>query len=381
MKKFALILVAVFLVACAFPVMAENTDAIENTNIAEDTIEWDPIVEIDFEEGIAAGDFYSYFNTYDIDDTNIGVEEDNTFYVGQFPKGLKINYLWDLEEFKLNFDFKGAGTDVEVQNAYKSAVILQHSITGMNFVNEPDNGDEDKTSFMGMSGVGVYMWGSTLEIVVTSNKDGGTAGPANGVGLTGVVDKAADRHFGVYGVSYQFTLPEEKTFDEFRNVDITLKNGIITILVDEALICTVELSQVEAVTTILHENHWNKDLVGLELIDSEEVYRKAVIKDNQGQEVLTVDGAVVMKCGAFVFTNRVAPFGLDNIVVYEEHVDVPVVTQAPATPTPDPTQVPATEVPSTDVPKAEEKGGCGSSSAIAQVMLVLGAALIIKKKK
>lgn len=54
---------------------------------------------------------------------------------------------------------------------------------------------------------------------------------------------------------------------------------------------------------------------------------------------------------------------------------------------PEPTEAPATEVPATEAPEAtkapanEEKGGCGSSSAIAQVMLVLGAALIIKKKK
>ena len=46
------------------------------------------------------------------------------------------------------------------------------------------------------------------------------------------------------------------------------------------------------------------------------------------------------------------------------------------------TEAPATEAPeATKAPVNEEKGGCGSSSAIAQVMLVLGAALIIKKKK
>ncbi|MBE7067014.1 MAG: hypothetical protein E7385_05630 [Ruminococcaceae bacterium] len=57
-------------------------------------------------------------------------------------------------------------------------------------------------------------------------------------------------------------------------------------------------------------------------------------------------------------------------------------TEAPTeAPTEEPTEAPATEVPSTEAPKKDDKGGCGSSSAIAQVMLVLGAALIIKKKK
>ena len=44
------------------------------------------------------------------------------------------------------------------------------------------------------------------------------------------------------------------------------------------------------------------------------------------------------------------------------------------------TEAPATQAPSTAAPKSED-GGCGSSAAVAQVMLVLGAALIIKKKK
>lgn len=55
-------------------------------------------------------------------------------------------------------------------------------------------------------------------------------------------------------------------------------------------------------------------------------------------------------------------------------------TQAPATQAP--TQVPATEAPkATDAPAKEEEGGCGSSMAIAHAMLILGAAVIMKKKK
>ena len=56
----------------------------------------------------------------------------------------------------------------------------------------------------------------------------------------------------------------------------------------------------------------------------------------------------------------------------------PVPTETPKATTA-PTQVPldATRVPAT----TNNDKGCGSSSAVAQVMLVLGAALIIKKKK
>lgn len=69
----------------------------------------------------------------------------------------------------------------------------------------------------------------------------------------------------------------------------------------------------------------------------------------------------------------------------------PAPTQVPSTPTPQITQAPATEIPATEAPSTDaapptaqnkpKSGGCGSSCAIAQVMLVLGVALIIKKKK
>ena len=57
-------------------------------------------------------------------------------------------------------------------------------------------------------------------------------------------------------------------------------------------------------------------------------------------------------------------------------------TATPA-PTEVPTPAPATEAPKATEAPAEEKeeGGCGSSMAIAQIMLVLGAAVVIKKRK
>lgn len=64
----------------------------------------------------------------------------------------------------------------------------------------------------------------------------------------------------------------------------------------------------------------------------------------------------------------------------EAPTDAPEVTDAPQAPTDAPaTQAPgtATQAPTTD----DEKGGCGSSSAVAQVMLILGVAIIIKKRK
>lgn len=57
----------------------------------------------------------------------------------------------------------------------------------------------------------------------------------------------------------------------------------------------------------------------------------------------------------------------------------PSITQAPTTaPTVAPTTAPTTAP--TQAPVSEEKSGCGSSAMVAQIMLVLGASIIIKKK-
>ena len=56
----------------------------------------------------------------------------------------------------------------------------------------------------------------------------------------------------------------------------------------------------------------------------------------------------------------------------------PEITKTPVTPTPSVTTAPTT---APNEKPEENKDGCGSSSAIAQVMLILGAALIIKKRK
>ena len=85
-----------------------------------------------------------------------------------------------------------------------------------------------------------------------------------------------------------------------------------------------------------------------------------------------------------VESNAEWPFNVfGNFLFYYAPEATSVPTEAPATeaPTETPTAAPTenpTQAP-TEAP-AEEKS-CGSSSAIAQVMLILGAALILKKRK
>lgn len=105
------------------------------------------------------------------------------------------------------------------------------------------------------------------------------------------------------------------------------------------------------------------------------------------------DGEYVIE---YVLTDDLINLKLPVISYYDELM--PGATQAPTqepTATPDATQAPTTaptQAPTTapttaptkaptKVPAAEEESGCGSSAMIAQVMLVLGAAVILKKRK
>ena len=69
---------------------------------------------------------------------------------------------------------------------------------------------------------------------------------------------------------------------------------------------------------------------------------------------------------------------VDDILATPAPTATPEVTQAPATNTPDISSAPST-APTQQADN--KKGGCGSSAAIAQILIVLGAALVIKKRK
>lgn len=71
---------------------------------------------------------------------------------------------------------------------------------------------------------------------------------------------------------------------------------------------------------------------------------------------------------------------MDGGLIKKITESIPAHTQAPtAAPTQAPTTAP-TQAPATEAP-AEDEGGCGSSVALAQIMMIMGAALVIKKKR
>lgn len=102
----------------------------------------------------------------------------------------------------------------------------------------------------------------------------------------------------------------------------------------------------------------------------------------------------------FASENKDASFDIEYILFFDnkesalqwdgnfDAIATPVPTEKPVTPTPQatqkPTQKPVTQAPEitnepTDVKK--EKGGCGSSVMLAHAMIIVGAAMIIRRKK
>ncbi len=124
----------------------------------------------------------------------------------------------------------------------------------------------------------------------------------------------------------------------------------------------------------------------------DDFYTKAVIYNAAGEEVASTANAFINTYSNWNLASlNPGILGLDNWAVvpydFDAAIDDPINTTPEPTATPAPTEVP-TPAPATEAPKAtdapaeeKEEGGCGSSMAIAQIMLVLGAAVVIKKRK
>ena len=124
-------------------------------------------------------------------------------------------------------------------------------------------------------------------------------------------------------------------------------------------------------------------------------FTKASILDKEGNEVAaTTTAKVYFESNVSIANISTGDLAVDNwgidprddydMTLNDPIGDAPKPTKVPATAAP--TEAPATsaptQAPATDAPAEEkEEGGCGSSMAIAQVMLILGAAVVLKKRK
>ncbi len=145
-KVIASLLVAVMAFASVLPSLAAVPELPEAFNEAYST---------DFEgyEGVLPDDFYTYFNTYDVKPENVVTEGDNTYYNGTFPSGSYVYSMYEVVDYRVEFDIKTAIPGKVEENAYKSALALHVPADSVGMVIEPDNEDADLTSFLGAAGV------------------------------------------------------------------------------------------------------------------------------------------------------------------------------------------------------------------------------------
>lgn len=343
----------------------------DDNNTEEASPEWMEMYSVDFEDFLEDGEFNYVYDIYDMNISNIKTKNGNTYFNSQWPKGSVIKSKDPLSKYMIEFEMQTNALNSN-NNGYKAGLALQIIEGEQAFVMEPDNSDEDPTSYLGTSGVYLFFYNKTLEVVIHSNKDGGTAGPVNGGGKTTVVKSSADRWFGVYGVSYLFTLPSGINFtNNFVDVRVEVCENIIEVYMQDNIhICSIELSNIQDTVTYCNEKYWQEAWRGSELVDGS-CYNTAIVKNAEGEVVLTVDNAVVPVEGLFAFTHRCSGFNIDNIVLYEEYVEATPTPETKPSPTPS-----ATDAPETDS-EAETNNNTAGISGDDIIISILIAAIVL----
>ncbi len=289
------------------------------TYAAEDPTGWTTLYSTDFEDGDMPNELYGYFSVYNLKNNYI-TEGNNSYFEGRFPEGASM-YTYDfLENYALDLQFKAnMPGSPSTENCYKSAIAVKQDISspGKTII-EPDNGDSDKSSYLGSNGIFFYAYGNYLEVAVARNADGGTAGPANGaelgLGMSKIVEDASARTYGVYSTGYIFRLPDGVTFDAFTHIRMECEESVIKAYVADTLICTITMSDVKKVTTLYADTYWDASWAGTEAFDGK-AYTRASVRDAAGAEVLALDGCVVPETGGMAILCRANTYWVDDLCI------------------------------------------------------------------
>lgn len=304
--------------------------------------------------------------------TNVAIE-DGALKLDWNQQGRMIRYWENISDYTVTFDWQPGRLANENECAYKSTFGIRFpeeyddSHSGL-VIYEPDNGDADKTSYLGIVGIYFYGYGTTFEVAIH------------------VED--AQRSSGAGSLTYRFTLPEGKSFDSFQTVVIKDEGETVTFSVAGVTLGTVALSE----TASAEVGNF-----------SGEVYRKAVVTNSAGETVLTAEHALVPVTGSFAFFSRGNSFCIDNLKVTEERetppaTDVPVptgsgtaATESPVTsmpPTPSAARPSATAAVRPTATPAAAKADSGSQALmiagiVAACIIAAGAtaAILIKKRR
>ncbi len=361
-------------------------------------------------------DFFMIWDGYQLNFEGVNLVKDgeNTYFLGTWDSGMAGARLFTtaaFSDYTLECDYKNSGNTNEQANCYKSKISLRTPYDLDELLFEPDNTDDDKSSYLGAAGIDFYFYNNLLEVAVHTSKAGGIAGPVNGsaistetsetLGVTSEVPDAAARSFGAYAVGYIFTLPEGISFTDFNHLRFVDTETQIVLYIGEAKICTIDLADRKRVTTEYHKSYFDASKAGTPVYDDLS-YTTVSVKDAKGNEVLNVADALVADAdnATIAFAARAANYSVDNILIVSNQ-DKPEATGAPVTQKPDGTEAPVTEKPdSTEAPATQKPAATvsktdaptdetDSSNAVAYVLIIGGvivlagiiSALVIMKKK
>ena len=209
---------------------------------------------------------------------------------GTWSKGRCIRYLDELRYYAFETRLITGGYKPDKPNtgfAYRTAIGLRIPAELNNTevaMYEPDNGDPDASSYLGVSGIFLYPYGNSLEVAIHV-KD------------TSRIRKATS-------IGYTFTLPESVSFDEGATVRYEDKGDTVIIYVEGELVATIKLSD-----------------IGRDDVQSwkAETYRYAEILNAEGNVVLTTEGhtALVPVEGNCAIFERANSFKIDYVELYQ----------------------------------------------------------------
>ena len=374
MKKKGILLLAVFFViAMTFSTVATFAEDItyeKETYSYEydfsenaDSISGADLMEIFYYEGLAGGEGYISA------DSTLVVDGYSQLYVRE--EVAKTDFTG---AYTYTFDFKST--------ANPDAAIFIRGINPFTYTcaNPKNNTDSQVFNY--------YEWDWYTE---NGGKSGASASGGSGIKIfeqssaIGITIKTyVEDGLKIVGKTTTLDLPEGYKAGQLNKYMIDDNGqGMIKITINEVALCTIEYSG----EPVAYPDGNDGSCPQL-------YYPSAVVKDAAGNEILSVSNPRInAEYGMLAFgirgTDRIVE--IDNLKLeYHEFIPVTKPTQDPGTTpqTPETTKGPdVTKVPdATAAPKvtqeAEQKsGGCGSSVVVAHVMLIVGAAVILKKRK
>lgn len=233
---------------------------------------------------------------------------------------------------------------------------------------------------------------------VDENADG--KGPQGKEKVCVATNSESDKYAAKIGFCVAFNVADDSKDEIVIYVvdkDATVKAQYVHTLANGALESWNKITVIDDISgTVKFYCNTNQLIATMKLSEiKDDFFTKAVIYNAAGEEVASTSNAYINTYANFNLASlNPGIMGIDNwaVVPYEFSADVddPINTTPEPTATPAPTTVP-TQAPATKAPEAtqattadnknEKSGGCGSSMAIAQIMMILGATVIIKKRK